>query len=105
MFQFVARLKRCFQRWVDLTEVTQDYHVLSDLLVREQFIGTCSEGMTLFLTERVAGTVEEMTKLAEQFMEAHGGSITMSKRPQHIEKTTTASDPSIKTSYCAAKYR
>ena len=61
VFQFVARQKRYFQRWVDLTEVTQDYDGLSDLLVREQFIGTCSEGMRLFLREKVPGTVEEMT--------------------------------------------
>ena len=92
MFQFVARLKRYFQRWVDLTEVTQDYDGLSDLLVREQF----SEGMRLFLRERVPSTVEEMTMLAEQFMEAHGGSITMSKRPQHIEKPPRPAIPPAK---------
>ena len=96
VFQFVARLKRYFQRWVDLTEVTQDYDGLSDLLVREQFIGTCSEGMRLFLRERVPGTVDEMTRLAEQYMEAHGGSITMSKKPPHFEKQPRPAIPPVR---------
>ena len=86
VFQFVARLSRYFKRWVDLTEVAQNYNALSDLLIREQFIGTCSESMRLFLRERVPKSVEEMTKLAEQFMEAHGGSITMTKRQQNTDR-------------------
>ena len=31
-------------------------------------------------------SVEEMTKLAEQVMEAHGGSITMTKKQQKTDK-------------------
>ena len=31
-------------------------------------------------------SVEEMTKLAEHFMEAHGGSITMTKKQQKTVK-------------------
>ena len=86
VFQFVARLSRYFKRWDDLTEVAQNYNALSDLLIREQLIGTCSESMRLFLRERVPKSVEEMTKLAEQFMEAHGGSITMTKRQQNTDR-------------------
>lgn len=86
VFQFVARLRRYFTRWVDLTEVEKGYEGLSDLLIREQFIGTCSENMRLFLRERVPKSVQEMTKLAEQYMEAHGGSITVTKKQQCIEK-------------------
>ena len=86
VFQFVARLRRYFTRWVDLTEVEKDYEGLSDLLIREQFIGTCSENMRLFLRERGQKSVQEMTKLAEQYMEAHGGSITVTKKQQCTEK-------------------
>ncbi|MCG8078922.1 MAG: hypothetical protein JAY75_22120, partial [Candidatus Thiodiazotropha taylori] len=89
VFQFVARLRRYFTRWVELTEINKDFQGLSDLLIREQFIGTCSENMRLFLRERVPQSVEDMTKLAEQYMEAHGGSITVTKRSQNIDRTTT----------------
>ena len=91
VFQFVARLRRYFTRWVDLTEINQDYQGLSDLLIREQFIGTCSENMRLFLRERVPKSVEEMTKLAEQYMEAHGGSIIGTKKLQNIDRTPARS--------------
>ena len=91
VFQLVARLSRYFKRWVDLTEVEQNYNALSDLLIREQFIGRCSESMRLFPQEKVLKSVEEMTKLAEQFMEAHGGSITMAKRQQNTDRPPSLS--------------
>ena len=46
---------------------------LTDLLVREQFIQTCT---ALFLKERMPKSMTEVTKLAEQNIEAHGGSLT-----------------------------
>ena len=45
--------------------------------------------MRLFLRERVPKSVQEMTKLAEQYMEAHGGSITVTKKQQCTEKNVS----------------
>ena len=87
----MARIRRYFTRWVDLTEGEKDYDELSGLMIREQFIGTCSENMRLFLRERVPKLVAEMTKLAEQYMEAHVGSITVTKKQQCVEKPLSRS--------------
>ena len=42
------------------------FESLEDLLIREQFIQSCSTDTALFLKERVPKSVAEMTKLAEQ---------------------------------------
>ena len=44
-----------------------------DLLLREQFLAGCHKDMSLFIKERKPKTIVEMTKLAEQYIEARGG--------------------------------
>ena len=46
-----------------------------DVLIREQFLNTSAVDTALFLWERVPESVEEMVKLAEQYMEAQGGAV------------------------------
>ncbi|XP_033726122.1 uncharacterized protein LOC117315829 [Pecten maximus] len=74
-FQFVARSTRYLMRWVQMSEIEHSFEGLTDLLIREQFIQTCSSEMSLFLKERAPKDVKELTRLAEQYMEAHGGNI------------------------------
>ena len=45
------------------------------LLIREQFVNTCSAEMALFFRERVPKNISEMVKLAGQYLEAHGMSL------------------------------
>ena len=75
VFQFVARLKRYLDRWTELAEANDTVDAMKDLLVREQLINTCSTELALFLKERVPKTVDEATQLAEQYLEAHGGTL------------------------------
>ena len=70
VFQFVARLRRYFRRWVELSGVERTYEALEDLLVQEQYITTCGQELAIFLRERVPKDVKEMTRLAEQYIEA-----------------------------------
>ena len=82
VFQFIARLNRYFNRWTEMAEINQTYDDLQDLMVREQFIQTCSTDLALFLKERKARSRDELTQLAEQYIEAHGSSITSNKTPK-----------------------
>ena len=72
VFQFVSRLSRYFKRWTELSEISKTFTALQDLMIWEQFLSACSTDMALFLRERVPKDIPEMTKLAEQFLEAHG---------------------------------
>ena len=70
VYQFVARLRRYFRRWVELSGVERTYEAFEDLLVQEQYITTCGQELAIFLRERVPKDVKEMTRLAEQYIEA-----------------------------------
>ena len=53
----------------------KEYKDLADLLIREQFVNTCSAEMAHFLRERIPKNICEMVKLAEQNLEAHWMSL------------------------------
>ena len=59
----------------------KEYKDLADLLIREQFVNTCSAEMALFLREKVPKNISEMVKLAEQYLEAHGISLQKRQKP------------------------
>ena len=82
--QFVARLQRYFNRWVDMYGCVKEYKDLPDLLIIEQFANTCSAEIALFLRERVPKNISEMVKLAEQYLEAHG--ISLQERQKRMKK-------------------
>ena len=91
VFQCMARLVCHFSRWAEMAEVDGTFESLVDLIIREQFIQTCSPELALFLKERMLKSRAEVTKYAEQYIEAHGGSIA-SRRPNQLstEHTTNS---------------
>ena len=70
--QFVARLSRYFRRWVELSGITKTYDGLQDFMVREQYRSICGQNLAIFLRERTPKDTKEMTRLAEQYIEARG---------------------------------
>ena len=91
VFQYIARLSRYFERWIEMAEAEPTYESLSDLLIREQFVGTCSPELALFLKERMPKSLTDVTTLAEQYIEANGGSITTNKGPKNGAPNKTGS--------------
>ncbi|XP_023932734.1 uncharacterized protein LOC112042433 [Lingula anatina] len=81
----VARMKRYYQRWKELSEVEDTVESLNDLIIREQFMSTCSNELSVFLKERKPRTVDEMTRLAEQYLEAHSGSPVKGRNNFRVE--------------------
>ena len=73
--QFAVRLENYFCRWPDLAQAEIFFDGVKVLLLREPFINGCGKELTLFLKERVPCNIEEMTKLAEKYVEAHGGNF------------------------------
>ena len=70
--QFSVRLENYFSRWIELAKTPKTFEGVMDLLLREQFINSCSKELALFLKERQPKSIVTMTKLAEQYQEAHG---------------------------------
>ena len=75
------------------TTWTHSSNVLNILRrVREQLINTCSMELGLFLKERVSKTVDAAAQLAEQYMEAHGGTITQQKTSRSAQFSNCSSE-------------
>jgi len=70
VYQFIARIRRYFQRWVEMTEIDKTYDSLQELLIKEQYINTCSAEMKIYLRERRIKDIDELTGLAERYTEA-----------------------------------
>ena len=71
VIQYVARLRRYLTRWMELSDIEHSF----DAVLREQFVSMCLQELALFLKECVPRTMEETSKLAEQYVEARGGSL------------------------------
>jgi hypothetical protein len=73
--QFGVRIKRLLTRWLDCTGIQSTFDDLKDLLVREQILRRCHQDLAAFLRERKFGSVDELSKAAELYIDAHGGNM------------------------------
>ena len=68
--QFTTRMKSYFTRWIDMTSIEKSYEGLQDLILREQLTFICNRDLELFLREREPKSLEQASKLADQYKEA-----------------------------------
>ena len=50
------------------------------MIVKEQFINSCPKELTVHLREHAPETLEEMAKIADQYLEAHGKHVFSTRR-------------------------
>ena len=68
--QFTTRMKTYFTRWIDMASIEKSYEGLQDLILREQLTFICNRDLELFLREREPKSLEQASKLADQYKEA-----------------------------------
>jgi transposase InsO family protein len=68
---FMIRLHSYLTRWMELAGIEKTIEGLQALIIREQFLSTCTKELELFLRERAITELSELAKLAEQFIDAH----------------------------------
>ena len=73
VFQFIARIRRYFERWIELAGVDKTYESLKDFMIQEQYMSTCNKELLIFLKQRVPQSIADTTKLAQQYLDAHEG--------------------------------
>lgn len=96
--QFAARLQNYFARWLDLARCPITFDGVRDLVIREQVMNCCSNELRLYLRERTPSTLNELTTLADKFVEARGGSARNFLLQRQKEKPLAGSNPSSNTS-------
>ena len=70
--QFIARISNYFDRWVELAGGDKTFKGASKLVMREQFTNSCPKDVSVFLKEMSPKDLDELAKLAEQYLNAHG---------------------------------
>ena len=68
--QFTTRMKSYFTLWIDMASIEKSYEGLQDLILREQLTFICNRDLELFLREREPKSLEQASKLADQYKEA-----------------------------------
>ena len=70
--QFIVRLERYLLRWLELSHTERSFEGLKDLIIEEQFIDSCPKELAIHLRERAPETLDQIAKIADQYLEAHG---------------------------------
>ncbi|XP_070182818.1 uncharacterized protein [Littorina saxatilis] len=70
---FGIELRRLFDRWVALSDITTDVDGLVNLFLGEQFLESVSADLATFIRERGLVTLDEMVKAAESYRLARPG--------------------------------
>ncbi|KAJ8027827.1 hypothetical protein HOLleu_29895 [Holothuria leucospilota] len=73
--QFATRLSSYFDKWIDLSGVDKKIEELRDFIIRDRLISVCGENLAIFLREKEPKSVESMTKITKQFLQARGSSF------------------------------
>ncbi|XP_071510123.1 uncharacterized protein [Diadema antillarum] len=80
--QYATRLESYLERWIELSGTAVTFDGLKDLLLRGQFVEGCPRELALFVKERQPCTLDEATSIAEQYLEARGGTFKPSPAPR-----------------------
>ena len=70
--QFVCRMRQYFDRWLKLSEVSEDFEGVCDFMVTDQLLTNCSKELREFLLEKSYTKSHDMAECADRYMIAHG---------------------------------
>ena len=88
--QFVVRLRNYFTQWVKLSDVESSLEGVVELMVKEQFVNSCSKELSVHLMERKPQSLREFAAIAEQYLTAHNKKL--SSRDFNAKKSISAQD-------------
>ena len=92
--QFIVRLRNYFTQWVKLSEMESSFEGVVELMVKEQFMNSCSKELPVHLMERNPQrpqSLRELAAIAEQYLTAHNKKL--SNRDFNSKKNVSAPRP------------
>ena len=81
--QYITRLGSYLDRWIELSETARTFDGVCQMFLMEQFLNSCPPDLAIFLRERKPTSLEELGTLSEQYLIAHGKSLSTSSRPKY----------------------
>jgi len=70
--QFAERLKRNLEKWQKMAGFEPTYEGMQEMILRNQYFLTCDKSLQIFLKEKGRLSLKEMTKVSNDYFEAHG---------------------------------
>ncbi len=91
--QYASRAKRYLSRWFELGKVEQTFEGVTDYLLRDQLLTTCSRELYVHLREKVFPGIHEMAVQADYFAEARGGTKYVVQRDSKDNRSRSSIKP------------
>ena len=89
--QLAVRLRRYFDRWMELSDVGDDIEEVIDLMIREQLLNVVDPLLSIHLKERNPQSVEDMVQIADLYKDAHSSRQGHSKSVSSMNSSSTSS--------------
>ncbi len=86
--QYASRAQNYLDRWFELGRVEKMYEGVTDYLLRDQLLTTCTRELYVHLREKVFPGVHEMAVQADYFAEARGGTKYVVQRDSREGRVT-----------------
>ena len=93
--QFIVRLRNYFTQWVKLSDVESSFEGVVELMVKEQFLNSCSKELSVHLMEWKPQSLREFAAIAENYLTAHD--MKLSSQNFNAEKNVGAPRPEGRT--------
>lgn len=81
---FLERLKGYLNKWVERSGVERSVEGICELLVQEQFLATCEDGLAMFVREHPYGDLAEVGEVANRYLRARGRNMKGASRKGEI---------------------
>ena len=89
--QFAVRLQNYLHKWVEMAGCGQSWGSVSKLFVREQFLESCPRELATRLREQAPPGLDDLTKLADQYLAANGKVLAGSgEKPKVLERVVSS---------------
>ena len=77
--QFIVRLRNYFTQWVKLSDVESSFEGVVELMVKEQFLNSCSKELSVHLMEWKHQSLREFAAITENYLTAHDMKLSSQK--------------------------
>ena len=71
LFSFCTCIRHLLARWIELSEIEKTFEGFQELILREQFLHSCSKDLAVFLRERKLRKLDDICSAAENYRDAH----------------------------------
>ena len=77
-------------RWIELADIEKDFDGVKNLMVKEQYFESCPVELAVFLRERKPRDLNELARIAEQYMEAHASrGLSIPNKAEHKQEVVS----------------